>query len=179
MCCKRFRWWKLVLQDSQALSTIMQQLLHLLTASSAVLVQGDSFTGASKHADALKHLAIAWEGLRKLLPNGLAAVMQEADKKLICNACTAASATAASPKVTSSPHPDYIFYWRAQMLNHIAESSARKLPGLNGCLCSWNRTCDCCHPSFSSYHAWVICKAIINAQHISTISWIALLWFFT
>lgn len=86
-----------VLQDDKLVASIAAELLPILSASSAAVIQGDLFTGAAKHAEALKSLASLWETLRRALSQHLNEYIGE--KRQIQAACKATHQNAATAKV--------------------------------------------------------------------------------
>ena len=88
-----------MLQDEKLLSGIATELLPILAASSATVLQGDLFNGAAKHADALKHLASVWEALAKSLSKEWHSCLGDKQRKLVQGACQATHQNAATAKV--------------------------------------------------------------------------------
>lgn len=92
-------WWSLFLQDDNIVTGIAKVLLPALASSSPVLIQGEGFTAASKHAEALRNLAAVWESLAKTLANDWSSLLVEKERKLVKEACQATHTSAATPKV--------------------------------------------------------------------------------
>lgn len=89
-----------MIQDDKEFRSTVKDLLASLSASSAMLIQGDGFAAAGKHAEALKSLANAWELLRKMVANDWTQYLGDKERNLVHQACKATHETAATLKVT-------------------------------------------------------------------------------
>ena len=97
-----------VVQGDKLVSRIANELLPALSGSSAAVIRGDLFTGAAKHAEALKNLASVWEALAKVLPHDLVGNLRAADKQMVQEACQTTHQNAATAKASSDSLDNFI-----------------------------------------------------------------------